>query len=620
METQKNQVVDRLNQATNILVTVSSNPSVDQLSGAIGLTLALNKLGKHATTVFSGAIPSTIDFLQPDKTIEKTTDSLRDFIISLDKSKADKLRYKVEDEMVKIFITPYLTPINEQDLEFSQGDFNVDVIVALGVREQQDLDQAITAHGRILHDATLIGVSTEASMALGSINWNDAAASSLSEMLTQLAIALKADILDAQMATALMTGIVAETNRFSNEKTSAETMQVSAKLMAAGANQQLVASQLQSTATEVNLQNNDASAEPAQINEPDKAESAAAELPPDGDGTLQIAHEELKSLGLNSEATTEDDDLPEIEVNSDGQDTDEELPSDQPGEESQPQEQEDEEPQNVSDNNVPESGSSNSGFITEPPSIGGPLADSEQKADLFDTPADSSGQPDRPAPMLSHGSPIKVDSEPKAEAEPEKDETVPLPEVQVDEQPSTTETAVADQPVPTPVEVPVASEATSPQTLADLERSLSSAPDLAPAAAYEPPPAQEPDNVIDVARDAVSQAMKGSQPHVIEPVQALNAQPMDLDLGDIPAVNTSPASAFADTPAVIQPEPQAALDSDIASDPDVPSSVTLGQSDESKNSGTPLNPGFNQTAPPPVPPPMMPPMPPPPGSDDPTVM
>jgi len=113
METQKNQVVESLKKATNILVTVSANPSVDQLAGAIGLTLLLNRLSKHATAVFSGSVPSILEFLQPDKTLEKNTDSLRDFIIALDKSKADKLRYKVEDQMVKIFITPYMTSISD---------------------------------------------------------------------------------------------------------------------------------------------------------------------------------------------------------------------------------------------------------------------------------------------------------------------------------------------------------------------------------------------------------------------------------------------------------------------------------------------------------------------------
>src|ERR1700680_441723 len=150
MDNSKQQVVDRVKQANNVLVTVSANPSVDQLAACLGLTLLVNKLGKHGTAVFSGQVPRTIEFLQPEKTREKNTDSLRDFIIALDKSKADKLRYKVEDKVVKIFITPYRTSISEKDLEFSQGDFNVDVVVALGVHEQTDIDQAITAHGRIL--------------------------------------------------------------------------------------------------------------------------------------------------------------------------------------------------------------------------------------------------------------------------------------------------------------------------------------------------------------------------------------------------------------------------------------------------------------------------------------
>ena len=96
----KAQLVEKLHSANNILVTVSNNPSVDQLAACIGMTLWLNKLGKHSTAVFSGEIPNTLEFLQPESTIEKNTNSLRDFIIALDKSKADKLRYKVEDRQV----------------------------------------------------------------------------------------------------------------------------------------------------------------------------------------------------------------------------------------------------------------------------------------------------------------------------------------------------------------------------------------------------------------------------------------------------------------------------------------------------------------------------------------
>lgn len=242
----KQQIVERIKNATNILVTVNSNPSVDELSAALALTLMLNKLDKHATAVFSGAVPPAITFLQPDKTFENTVDSLRDFIIALDKEKADRLRYKVEDDVVRIFITPYRTTITEKDLRFTQGDFNVELIVALGVEKREDLDTAITAHGRILHDATVITINArEEKSELGSIDWQDAASSSLCEMLMSLSEALQSGLLDEQIATALLTGIVAATERFANTHTSSRVMTMAAQLMAAGANQQLIAAKLQ---------------------------------------------------------------------------------------------------------------------------------------------------------------------------------------------------------------------------------------------------------------------------------------------------------------------------------------------------------------------------------------
>ena len=243
----KQLIAEKIKQSANILVTVSANPSVDALTAALGLSLMLNKLDKHATAVFSGVVPPAISFLQPNKTFENNVDSLRDFIIALDKDKADRLRYKVEDDVVRIFITPYRTRISQKDLQFSQGDFNVDLIIALGVEDQKDLDQAITAHGRILHDATVATINAASQKSsLGSIDWQDGKASSLSEMVASIADSLKQGILDQQISTALLTGIVASTERFSNQYTTPHVMTVSAGLMAAGANQQLIATKLQS--------------------------------------------------------------------------------------------------------------------------------------------------------------------------------------------------------------------------------------------------------------------------------------------------------------------------------------------------------------------------------------
>ncbi len=242
---QASQIADLLKKSNNILVTISKNPSVDQLTACLGLTLALNKADKHASAVFSGEIPELINFLEPDKTIEKNTDSLRDFIISLDKSKADKLRYKVEDNVVRIFITPYKTSISDQDLEFSQGDFNIDAVVALDVQNRGDLDEAILAHGRILHDAQIVSLSKSNPSELGTTEWLDTSASSISEMVSDLIIAMDKKLLDSQNSTALLTGIVNETDRFRNEKSTPHTMTISGVLMTAGASTQLVSEKLE---------------------------------------------------------------------------------------------------------------------------------------------------------------------------------------------------------------------------------------------------------------------------------------------------------------------------------------------------------------------------------------
>jgi len=281
----KQQVVEKIKESAKILVTVSDSPSVDALSAALALTMLLDKQEKYATSIFSGETPPAIAFLEPEKTFDDTTDSLRDFIVALNKEKADHLRYKVEGDSVKIFITPYKTTITESDLEFSQGDYNVELVIALGVDNQDHLDGALANHGQILHDAAIITMTAgEQSSDLGGIDWHDSGSSSLSEMVAGLAEALKEDkkkpLLDAPIATALLTGIVAETDRFSNEHTTSKAMTVAANLMAAGADQQLIATELQAS-HEI--------ASPAGENSSKEETEAEVEVDKDsGDGTMTI--------------------------------------------------------------------------------------------------------------------------------------------------------------------------------------------------------------------------------------------------------------------------------------------------------------------------------------------
>ena len=237
-------VIENIQKADNILVTVAKNPSVDALAAALGLTLQLNDMGKRATAVVSGKIPPAIKFLNPEQTFRGDVDSLRDFVIALNKDKADHLRDKLEGDVVKVFITPYGEAISESDLEFSRGDYNVDAIVAIGVKAQSDLDSALEAHGRIMHDVSVSTIGFEKS-SLGTTDWHEENVSSFSEMVASLIQGIEKDTaMSDQVASAFLTGIIASTDRFTNERTTSDSMTMAARMMAAGANQQLIMSKL----------------------------------------------------------------------------------------------------------------------------------------------------------------------------------------------------------------------------------------------------------------------------------------------------------------------------------------------------------------------------------------
>jgi|AntRauTorcE11897_2_1112592.scaffolds.fasta_scaffold00034_52 nanoRNase/pAp phosphatase (c-di-AMP/oligoRNAs hydrolase) len=242
----KSQIADQLKNAGSIVVTTNNSPTIDQLSATIGLTHLLLAMKKHATAVVSSDIPGSLKFLGTDENVETTTDRMRDFVLSFDKEKADKFRYKLVDDQVKIFITPYKTVITKDDFNFTQGDFNIDAIVVIGATNRQELDGAILEHGRILHEAEVLTINAGKNQkpSIGSVNWIDEEASSVSEMLVSISEALGSDLLNKDSAQSFLTGIIDSTEMFSSSATSPKVMTMAAQLMAAGADQHKIIEEL----------------------------------------------------------------------------------------------------------------------------------------------------------------------------------------------------------------------------------------------------------------------------------------------------------------------------------------------------------------------------------------
>lgn len=552
----KQLVAQRLKDANTILVTVSHDPGVDELSAALALTLILDKIGKTPTAIFSGKIPAAIEFLEPGKTFDTNVDSLRDFIIALDKEKADRLRYKVEDDVVRVFITPYKTTITEKDLTFSQGDFNVDLVVAFGVEKREDLDAAITAHGRILHDAAVITINQFAGgSSLGEIDWNEPDASSLSEMLMSLTESLQSGLLDQPIATAILTGLVSATDRFRNEKTSPKVMTMAAQLMAAGANQQLIAEKLEEASTvSTGKLNADAKPEEGTASEPEEPKKS-------NDGEMKVEHGEPAKDQMSAEEPPKDAvDRKAQEVASQ--------------ESAEAVEEVQEELEEINDTQLPpvkpqteeESPKANSWRDMSMPSVGGTLNATTEEAEAEERKAE---EDTRNHVILSHDAPVLSEQPVQAPVInavtlPSNEPTVtdifsesPPQEVPVPPQPAPEPPAAvsaANEPVlqfeETPLPISQPSVQSNP-TLADLEAQVHQQEAAAAGVGVD---------ALANARAAVDAAL-GTQPFdpAGQPLAATGAQPLgEVDhaaplVASVPPAQDIPVSVPAPVPSVTPP-------------------------------------------------------------------
>ena len=240
--TPKQQTSEAIRQAETILILTGQHPSVDQVAAVTALGAILSKFGKKPSAVISDALPASVSVLDTSN-IDRNMSGMRDFILKLDVSKAevDKLRYEVEDGKLNIYISPFKGGFAPSDVTFDYGNFDYDLAIILGVPTRARIDRLYEQQAQMFEKIPVINLDFHRSNEnYGAVNLIEPNASSLCEMLVALAESLQGGIIDGEIATSLLTGIMASTDRFTASHTTSKSLTVAAQMMAAGARQQAV--------------------------------------------------------------------------------------------------------------------------------------------------------------------------------------------------------------------------------------------------------------------------------------------------------------------------------------------------------------------------------------------
>lgn len=248
--TPKQQVVDQLARASQLLILTHKHPDGDAIGSLLALKLTLEQLEKKVLVACPSPTPSTLNFLPAISSIVQSVPINNDIIVVVDTRHIaiEKLGYRQDENnhQLQIVITPRQGTLSITDLSVKPASPGFDTIIALDTPDIERLDALYQQQPKLFYERPLVNIDHHpANEQFGKINWIDMVATSTAEMLVALIEALSARIskdpnkppglINEDIATCLLTGIIADTSSFQNINTTPKSLTVAAQLIAAGA-------------------------------------------------------------------------------------------------------------------------------------------------------------------------------------------------------------------------------------------------------------------------------------------------------------------------------------------------------------------------------------------------
>lgn len=249
---EEQQIKDLVARAKNILIITKRDPSGDSVGSILALYLILKKLDKNVIIVAHGTPNILYNFLPNFQHITAELSSTRDFIISLNISNAQvgEFSYRIEGDQLKIYIQPKQGAFNPKDVTSERAKPKYDLVMALNCPDFAYMGKLYEENTDFFYETPVINIDHRANNEnYGNVNLLDLTATSTAEILYRLAREWGDNLITEDIATCLLTGVIADTNSFQNERTTPQSFQVASELIAAGADQQTIIQRLYRTKT-----------------------------------------------------------------------------------------------------------------------------------------------------------------------------------------------------------------------------------------------------------------------------------------------------------------------------------------------------------------------------------
>lgn len=232
------QIFELINKSRQILIIFKKDWSGDAVSSSLALAEFFKGIGKKADIVCQEFKQSQALSYLPLSVIQTELGNLQKFIVSVDIAKTGlgEFTYDEKETKLNFYITPKNGQLNQTDITTSISGFKYDVIFLINTPDLEALGEAYEKHSDFFFSVPKINIdhSTQ-NEHYGNINLVNIAATSSAEIVYDLMKEFDEKLIDANIATYILSGIIASTKNFKTTEVTPKTLNLAGHLISLGA-------------------------------------------------------------------------------------------------------------------------------------------------------------------------------------------------------------------------------------------------------------------------------------------------------------------------------------------------------------------------------------------------
>lgn len=237
-----------LESGKHILLVLNSTQNTDSICGAVAWKKWLEKQNKQVDIIADNfVLPRNLKFVVGAEEIQAQITHLQKFILKVDVShvKIDTLSYDIKDNWLSIYLTPKQGILTKNELRTAQSGLKYDLIITIGAQDLESLGKIFFNNTDLFYKVPIINFDNHpGNEHFGQVNFVDLTATSISEIVYKTIKQISEARIDADIATALLAGMISQTQSFKTSNVTPLTLNTASELMNLGADREKIVKNL----------------------------------------------------------------------------------------------------------------------------------------------------------------------------------------------------------------------------------------------------------------------------------------------------------------------------------------------------------------------------------------